>query len=44
MIGGFARRRLSKLLTGEVEIALVNRVPSVAELGEKLSVFFRHLI
>jgi len=36
MIGGFARRRLSKLLTGEAEIALVNRVPSVAELGEKL--------
>ena len=36
MIGGLARKRLSKLLTGEAEIALVNRVPSVAELGEKL--------
>ena len=36
MIRGFARKRLSKLLTGEAEIALVNRVPSVAELGEKL--------
>ena len=36
MIGGLARKRLSKLLTGEAEIALVNRGPSVAELGEKL--------